>query len=709
MKLEELFPAWRAASTSENLPWDRRFDLADDDSFYALLGHIVEDQSDASNRRPAELPSICSAIVTDILTLQGTLPPGCNALNLQYLQFESTLVPLMLSLAVGDLGSTHDWIINGCGDECAHGVERQFHSGRLLIFVETDVPWIAGNRRNSFTDWGCAFYYYCRRRAALFEVAVGILPAVLHVLDEMPQIDDRVIETKCMIASWAAVYEHPCAQLLARMLEMLFGAPGISHRARVQIATTFSTKIAELTGHPAREWAAWALERGQGVLGSHEPFHLLLTQVDKEADWDLLQPSLLAAAQHYGASLRPLQVPTRVAQATDQRSGLLGPAVAKAMKFERGDDLLAILTRWYDVPEPRRLIRGALFIALNHVDGVVYLGDQSQIVPRQNVKQLTEIVALTNQALGLAISIEGERAPLEMLDRMGQPDYDLGARFGAALAAVYRWDEVEDRIIADRATLIPFPGQPHPIQALMAAARKGFTLPISSSLQQPAADRPIRRAMLWSADNDNFSGFETDAVQSVLERAGITCDRRSGAEARPEDFYAAYSDPAYDLLWVAGHGQIDRWSDGSNRLLAGDHCIIGIDDLIGLTPADGGRRLFVMNICDVGVSAINGGIQRLGLAPLLAGATQGTISHLWPVRPQVASVFGVLLSHYLTDSDDGHFKAFAAALRAVRGPSRAITDSMRGLIPGLPLMDRLEHADLDTDNIFNWGSACFFQ
>src|SRR5205085_1640086 len=115
------------------------------------------------------------------------------------LQFEATLTPLRTALNVGNFGLTHDWIINGCCDDLAHAVERPFHQGRLAEFMASDVAWIAANRGSTITDWSFAFFYYCRTRAALFELAVILLPATLRANHDLGSTDERVIECQCMI------------------------------------------------------------------------------------------------------------------------------------------------------------------------------------------------------------------------------------------------------------------------------------------------------------------------------------------------------------------------------------------------------------------------------------------------------------------------------------------------------------------------------
>ena len=84
--------------------------------------------------------------------------------------------------------------------------------------------------------------------------------------------------------------------------------------------------------------------------------------------------------------------------------------------------------------------------------------------------------------------------------------------------------------MAVREALVAVPGQPHLLKAILLAGR-GASLALSSSLETPRADRAPRRALLWAAGNDFYSGFEADAVAAVLAAAGVEVDRR-GCKAR---------------------------------------------------------------------------------------------------------------------------------------------------------------------------------
>lgn len=708
MKLGELFPCWRAASSNPRTPWEFDIDVTNAESVGGVLILISEDQSSSSYERPDEFDAICRAIVEDILALAAAPPGRWRLGDLRYLQFHVCEPPIWQAFNLGDFGQLHDWIGTSIGDDVAHGVERHLYPRRIWDFAEAAPGWIVANRGEAFASWATSFYYYARKRATLVEAAGGVLPAVVAVLRSLGPGDPQAIDAQCMAAGWASVYQPASARPLADGLRAMFELPHLEPRTRTRIAVFFATNAADLSDRPPREWAALAFHAGTELLAPHEPFQLVWSQVESIDDWKRIRPTAFDAATRYAISLRLIGLPTARERARDQRSALLRPPFVKMATFDRSDDFLAILTRWYDVPPDRALTSGILFISTTHHAGTAFIGAAVQIMPLDEVNPLPDLVALTNRALGLAITVEGQAAELAVPDRAGEPDYPLGARFREALAALYRFDDINPAVLADRRALVAFPAQPHPVQALMSEMRGGETLPISASLELPAADRPLHKALLWAAGNDNFSGFEMDAVQAILEAAGVECDRRSGEGKTPRDFLGAYTNQDFDLVWVAGHGEIDHWSDGSARLVVGEGALIGIDALALRTRLAATRRLLVLNICDGGVAAINGGIHRLGMAPTLARADQAVISHLWPVRPPVSAAFGTLLAGELTKRQ-GFFQAYASALSLIRARSADVTDSVRRLVPEQELVMRLERTDLETGNIFNWGSAAYFQ
>lgn len=708
MEFSNLFPNWYERTASPDLPWDIEIDLSESDSFYDVLGFLAFDQNATLRLAPDSLGELSEAIVQDILNLQAETPVGCNLTNLLYLQFEATLSPIGYMCNKGNYGSFHDWILNGFSDEIGHAVERQFHTRRSQEFAQSDIAWIVVNRAGTVTDWAYYFYYYCRRRAALFEVAQAILPTVLSVMEELPLLDDRSIKTRCMIANWASEYNLPIADILVMSLVQIFNMPALSTEIRTHIAVFLSTKCGERSDRTPQAWAELALQIGREILQPQEILQLRCNLIFTHDDWNIHGPSIIDAAQNYAANFRHLDSHIAIAKAVDSRATLVNPIFFVLHRLGLADDFLTFLQNWYDVPQDTRLLGGVLFVSANHNGKTAFLGTGTQLISPVDDTLFFALMQTTNQALGLTITVQGEADVVPAPERPGQPDYQQGRRFETELRQMYCFDQVNDENIGEASAMAIFPGNPHPIQALLSAARNGTTLPITTSLQQPMEDRPLNRALLWDTQGDYYSTFEIDAVHALLTSVGIECERCNGGGCSVDQFLTTYENPNHDLVWIAGHGELNHWDDGSFQLNIGNDLFVGIDEMVARIPDEIRRRLLMLNICDGGGSATNGGIHRLGLAAMLAKQNQATISHHWPVRPPVAGAFGTILAGYLVQNL-GFFASFEATLSVLRAPLVDVTRAVNALVPDLDMVQRIENSGDDTENILNWGSPCFYQ
>jgi CHAT domain len=250
------------------------------------------------------------------------------------------------------------------------------------------------------------------------------------------------------------------------------------------------------------------------------------------------------------------------------------------------------------------------------------------------------------------------------------------------------------------ASLVLVPGHTVPIQPLL-IRELGHAAVLNVSMKEPAPPRPIHRAALFGEDGErSFSSLlEIRAIEALLRSRGVDVTRFSSTA---EEFKKAYADPAFDLIWVAGHGEHRAYRLEESAVVLGDKQAILLDDLAVLEAPAGSRRALVLNICSGGMSATLGGPLGLGLGPVLAGPTQSVFTHLWPVEWQFAAAFGGLLILELTKGLD-HLAAYAAAIETLlRG--REATATALGEAPELTVIaDRLsDHVDLS--NVLSWGA-----
>lgn len=303
--------------------------------------------------------------------------------------------------------------------------------------------------------------------------------------------------------------------------------------------------------------------------------------------------------------------------------------------------------------------------------------------------------------------MRGQKALEPVVVRPGVPQYGLGLAFEQTITEHYAWGKLAKAEINRASAMAFLPGYPHPVQALM-QRELGECLPICASLHQPLTDRPIEHAAIWYSGDDYYSAMEAEAVAAVLNAAGIGCEVMCGQEKKAEDFLAVYREQNIDLLWVAGHGQCDRWNPKSPAILAGAADPILIDDLATIRMAGESRRLLVLNICDSGAASVMGGMHKIGLAPMLASSHQAVIGHAWPVDPLVAAGFGVCLAKELVRGRTSFFVGFERAIRTLRQEwPYVVKHAGDGL--EVDLIERLRRNERDLGNIFHWGSPCYFE
>jgi len=345
----------------------------------------------------------------------------------------------------------------------------------------------------------------------------------------------------------------------------------------------------------------------------------------------------------------------------------------------------------------------------NHSAGVAYLGLRDHVIPFADAKAIETLSDETSHALGIVLSVQGQRTLYPVTTRQGTPEYELAPVFEQVLSNHYRWSELDSSECTAARAAVFLPGYPHPLQALMQAGT-GRCLPISSSLQEPFPDRVIRRAVIWFSGDDYFSAMEAEAVVALLDAAGIHCDCMSGQVHTKADFLNIYRNSDYDLIWVAGHGECDRWAPTTPTILVGAGGGIGIDELLALQVEVGakGHRLLMLNICDGGSAAVFGGMHKLGLAPMLASRAQAVVGHLWPVDPLVAAGFGILLARELANTPGDFFAAYGRTLAAMRAPWQPFIERVaEGL--DCQIFERMRNNERDLENIFHRGSSCFFE
>ena len=294
---------------------------------------------------------------------------------------------------------------------------------------------------------------------------------------------------------------------------------------------------------------------------------------------------------------------------------------------------------------------------------------------------------------------------------MGVPDATKAPAFLAAFTDLYGLDAVELRtpFPVDH-VLRPVPHWSSSIQtALLIAA--GWTLPSAPSMQEPAENRRVRRAVYWSGGT-LVEAFELHAIRASFDAAGIQLDVVQASDCTRDRFIEVYASADYDVLWATSHCEYEHFDPHQTYLKLDPAGVAraSLLELEGIAIPEKGRRLLVLNVCDGATAAALRGALGLGLANSLAGSHQAVISRGWPVDQRIAPVFGALLARNLAAAPENYFGAFCQALRSMNQPKADLATTI-GTEPAAfdELKKRVENVSLDSDNFAFWGSPIYLE
>jgi len=708
--LSDCFPLWREYSCAPEEYWFTEERLDDPSFYYDILKLISKDQSIASRKGRDSFYNCCESIVQDIVNLTGRQEAPEITLNLQYLLFESCLTPIKLAINAGEMSKAYDWLMNSLANDVSADISRGFYTDRISIFNTSRVPWIARNFPNTLMEWLSSFYYYCRATGALYEQACDLLPAAIPFVLKSSLTNSTAANAVISMVDWSSSYNLSIARVLVQRLECLYFDDGCPLSIKVSIVVLFCTSAGKYSQKPSKDWAVIALNDFSDQLDGHQQLQVLKSSIVTRNDWLRLENQVFSSIITYQKSLcldarSPLQSMVLLDQKFDV---LLNPYIFSLSMWERRDDILKIFSAWYSVPKEYSVSKDVLLLLPTFDKGMTYLEQKKVTLSNSEWESaITSLSQITNEALGLTLAVQGETTELTLPEFRGRPNYELSLRFERALAEHYQYEALDKEIFDKCKSMISMPSYLHPLQAQM-LEKIGNTLPISVSLQVPESDRAVLHVGLWHAGNDFYSSMEVEAVADVFSQSNINFDIFCGDGKSIQDFKSFYNDSRYDIVWISGHGEVDRWDPLSPVLNAGGDCLIPLDDLLGQEFEYDGRRLLVLNICDGAVAAVNGGIHKIGYSPMLSSRKQATISHLWPVEPRVASVFGLFLAKKLAVPDVDYFEAFKESVAEMREPWEGIKEKVSSIHSG-SLSERVSNFDADTRSIFHWGSQCFLQ
>lgn len=740
----DAFPAWCQVSSR---PQDQRWQLAARAGDPGVLHHaliLLDDELEAAwSLGPVAVFAVAAAVSEDTAEAGPahrilTTASGASGLargvpvRVAFLRLAAVSAALEIACGFGRWGDAYDLLLCALDDRplapVAPGAEAEVNDwgARLAAFLSSRDPVVAEQAREGVLRWAARAYQVGRSLGGAQE---ALRTAALVVLDvarsagraREPMAQVLAVSALSQLASWAMAYPDDMVWRGAvEDLEALLRGGLLVPDAWAQAIVTLTTRAGEVGNDPPATWAARALPRLADLPASHRP---LLLHAAGEA---------LSLEMEAGVSTPLLAAVDEVCQsAMAQARG--GRAVAAIILSQHYDHLRGVVTalanqgrvsaatrlvgRWFGARSPRG--RPALYCAPSDARGPAYAVDGYEVVlARADVDSaLARVTSATDAALGGSTVIRHDLA-------RGNPEVDPralvhasgAAEFEAALRDFYQIEPLrtafEGRELAGLGLFLPHVFR-HPVQALLLEAL-GHPFPLVASFEDPAVDRPLRRALVWTAGVQTGEA-ETRVVVELLKARNVEVVNLTNRELTPNALLDHYTDPSYDLLWLVAHGAFNAARPAASTLqLDWDaRSLLTLEAwAAAAVPSANARRLLVLNLCESGIAQQSPAPPRVGFGPLLACRHQAVVGHLWSVETTAAVAFGALLIARLSEGVS-YVDAFASALGAMRGTSRdvaAALEPLGGAAADVATRFRFGRDDtLAARGILTWGSPAFFE
>jgi hypothetical protein len=662
------------------------------------------------------LKEFSKTAISDLIKVKALVEFEDSTAALDLFQFSITVIPLAVLASTKNLQEGYDWITFGLCDDLSANQLKDLEFGRLYGFMEDHsssdliVSYSVG-------QWIGDFYYICRCLSAMPDIAGELFrwssSFALRTLGE-GNIDEFLWAFSC-IACWGANNHDEKTYEVVAIMERFIADDKFPNVVKHGLLVCLSTVASHYSSKPSHVWAQLALEQYSALSYGHQTLQFLMESCPVGVE--VSDEKLYLILSEIDKVRLTVTDPVKNIQAQDHLSDMLSPFIGKCIEMKQGGDAAKVLKAWYNVASNQGVEDDNLLIIFpNYAKSLMYSAGSQSFALRRDIGGLfSNTISVSNRFLGISSSVG--RNPGFILNepdegRFGVPDEQVSEEMEACLVEFYAINDVRGYLYANNESvsgMVTLPSSQHSIQYLF-QKYTGHCWPIASSLLPPAEDREVRKVCMWCGAGSITEEIELNAVKSVLEKSNIQVDYFSSSETTKAKFINIYESNEYDVIWVMSHGEFDHWQPGEVSMGIGIDEVLSLNELLQLqVPVTDYRRLLFLNVCDGATYTNQGGIPKLGIAPSVAGSNQCTISHLWPVNPFSAAVFGCLYAASISNGV-GFFDSFQDTLDKIRGTQdEVVSEIERCCQDGGVLANRLTNGDFNFELMAHSGSAVFFQ
>jgi len=699
---------------------------------HAFVDRLIDQLLSEINRRweyPADdFSSFGASVVNDLTTIEKQVHSESAFLAIAFVRFLVAAAAVRHAVQHGRPSIVYNWILCSLSDrphedvETGTPVEIDYWPDRPIRFLTSTYASVRESAPLAVVRWFGDVFYAGWKYSLHHNLAQAVLPHARRCIStaiesgEDDLVSDAIVAA-AQLACWLNQTGDREAVAIAGVLARAFDQPTSPPEARKTAGMALASQVGYHTTEGPTHWAGRVLTECRGQLAPHEVVHMLAASCATPQEIVDRSGELLAAIEE-SARRTAIDCGGDVPGIEFRHTQLfetISPTIRELLSIGRCKEAVEMVAAWFGVPADLRRRSPVLGVAPTHEKGAFYAVDgQSILIDRDTDAAMRRMTAAINHAFDLTIVLRTERdLPPTTKGRRGSRTGPVD-ELAAATADYYALDSLAEFLstapVTPTAVFQPY-AELTPFQALSQAVL-GKCLPLLTSFEEPKADRPIRRALIWSCGTI-LGGFEARSVAAFFSARGVDCVSLIEEGLTRKRFIELYADDIFDLLYLTGHGTYDAREPhrACIELSEDKEHRASVADMLRHPVRGEGRRLLLLNICLGGTVLVTAAPARLGMGAMLAGANQAVIGHMAEVSNFVAPLFGVLMALGLQQTG-AFFPAFSFALGTLPGDHAATMQMLRDQAPECQeIVDRLSRSrsGVDPDDIRTWGTPVFYE
>lgn len=507
--------------------------------------------------------------------------------------------------------------------------KSELFSGHIVIFLnDKKMRRYVELQPQLFFNWITVTFHYFLAMAAFPQLAREIWLVCWSLINMLESAVEEGIsfDARCQMAGWAANYDKNFA---SRSLNHIKSMKSSSNRFKAYHSLFLSTSI----------------NKGHSDFISHTLNAMKLAEY--------LSPiHKIQAYVHYYCNVEATnEILNFIISATNWpemeyyclgKMGMLETVVWTMQHNNNYDDLLFLQRclkhdiRREDFQTSHAFLlpsMGETFVALKKSEKISYPSTD-------NGESYLRLMKLCNKINGVAISIRGEEdlevsEEVEKFEDYGTPTRSNG--FDELKNQIIRHYHLEDDFYKELNLISLVPSHNHPIQSALCSI--DIVPPIISTSLQDLTEESQRRYFIFFLSSATYTHqVELNWIQSKFGKSAEIY-----TDPDPDFFIQKLCENQYSHIYISAHGQHDHWERLPDRIHFSECSEISIEKLKVPRVKSAERRTILLNICDGAATRISFNINNAGLAATLASSDQIVVSHLWPVDPKYAAIFGILM------------------------------------------------------------------